>query len=689
MVVSTSSNPDPTTNANANGIAIVDDVTTSLSAAVASVPSSSSSSLVSYYETIILEDLRQAVDAEGDGLKLKQILVKYENMKKRKYSSSEKEEKGDDAAAADDDDDAVLVAEAAAAAAAAAVDFEFEFQPSYLTDVLVKRLLVAPSSSSSSSNSTNSVSASASASASASSYLQVAQTLVQTNPFIYLPAIATSVSKLVKVQNNKNNITITADCLSIELLQLWIALIANPVCPVSSVHEKLSNSLFVLFQRRQSRDDANTDLLLVEQKLKWELLLNKMIEFLVNDNWKKYYDSNSIASIRCATFMIRCISHLDNNNDNNDNDGPDSSNVLTKIKSNGGFDLLLNMLNDFNDPLQQLSLLDCLIEEFDKSDDIDANDDANANANANANDDAVSAINDNNNNNKSNTSNSQHVMDWLSSPEMMSPILQYLKDPLLCDAALRYVGMLSTMKSKEINIVFDHIKSLGKVPTNEIERLPIIRALSQAATIASSSSSIAAESESENEDTPLDIILKDPILRSCWWDISRVSQSKLQAAVLISISLTLPKITAITSSSKVAKVTKLYKLIGSDNTNERETTLDWLLNKKFIKSSIIEIRIATYSLLASIFRCVPDACKMEFNIDQNVKESIIELLLMDRDRENTVNSQKAKYDLLESFMNNIMDEVVTDKKILKQFHDKISLGPHGRKSHRYEDIMIA
>ena len=294
-------------------------------------------------------------------------------------------------------------------------------------------------------------------------------------------------------------------------------------------------------------------------------------------------------------------------------------------------------------------------------------------------------------------------MNWLSSPEMMSPILQYLHDPLLCDGALRYIGMLSSMKSNEMTIVFDHIKSLGKVPTNELERLPIIRALSQAATITTSE-------ENTSTSTPLDIILNDAILRRCWWDISRVSHSKLQAAVFISIALTLPKISnAIYTSSSPSKVIQLYQLIGSDNTNDRSTTLEWLFTKKFMKSSIIEIRIASYTSLASIFRYVPTTCiVMELNNTDNSnnstkdqhqdhdhannskKELIVELLLND-DRDRTFNSQKAKYDVLESFMANtiLMEDVVTDKKILKQLHDKLLLGPHGRKSQRYEDIMIA
>ncbi|OEU23599.1 hypothetical protein FRACYDRAFT_233771 [Fragilariopsis cylindrus CCMP1102] len=675
----------------------------------APAPAPAPASLISYYE-LILEELRQAaavadVDVDVDDtsgsrlIKFQQILVNYENStttkKKIKRKSStvvgvgvgekmmnkslvEKNKEGVDFVVVN-----TVVLEVVAADDVAETETEteteidfFEFQPSYLTDVLV------------------------------------AQILIETNPVLYLPTIATSVAQLVGVNavdivnddnnpkntNNTNNGIITYESLSMELLQLWMALITNPVCPVSSVHEKLSNTLLILFQRRRRRQRQE------HQQQYWEQLLTKMMDFLVNDNWKKYSSMNSntsssIASIRCATFMIRCISHLDNN----DEAGDKSSFVLTHIlkskksndgnggNDNNGVDLLVQMLNDFTDPLQQLSLLDCLIEEFDKSCDTDINiDDVVAN---------------NDDNKKKKKKNSTNVMNWLSSPEMMSPILQYLQDPLLCDGALRYTGMLSSMKSNEITIVFDHIKSLGKVPTNEMERLPIIRALSQAATITTSSSD---ESEDNNTSTaPLDIILNDAILRRCWWDISRVSQSKLQAAVLISIALTLPKISNAITTSSPSKVIQLYQLIGSDNTNDRSTTLEWLFTKKFMKSSIIEIRIASYTLLASIFRYVPITCiVMELNNTNNSnnitkdqdhdhannskKELILELLLND-DRDRTFNSQKAKYDVLESFMANtiLMEDVVTDKKILKQLYDKLLLGPHGRKSQRYEDIMIA
>merc|ERR1740130_2508289 len=132
-----------------------------------------------------------------------------------------------------------------------------------------------------------------------------------------------------------------------------------------------------------------------------------------------------MASNRCATFMIRCISHLDNNNNSEAGEDDDrSSFVVTHIlklcnesdsDNVSGFDLLVQMLNDFTDPLQQLSLLDCLIEEFDTSCDTDINiDDVVAN---------------NDDNKKKKKKNSTNVMNWLSSPEMMSPILQYLQDP--------------------------------------------------------------------------------------------------------------------------------------------------------------------------------------------------------------------------------------------------------------------
>ncbi|OEU07946.1 hypothetical protein FRACYDRAFT_250597 [Fragilariopsis cylindrus CCMP1102] len=151
-------------------------------------------SLISYYE-LILEELRQAaaavdVDVDVDDTsggrftKFQQILVNYENStttkKKEKKSSTvgvgvdekklslvEKNKEGVDVVV---DVDAVVLEVAAAADVVAETETEteteteietdfFEFQPSYLTDVLVKRLLVpvisVPGTSSSSCSDTN------------------------------------------------------------------------------------------------------------------------------------------------------------------------------------------------------------------------------------------------------------------------------------------------------------------------------------------------------------------------------------------------------------------------------------------------------------------------------------------------------------------------------------------------------
>eukprot|EP00751_Fragilariopsis_kerguelensis_P027997 CAMPEP_0170868010 /NCGR_PEP_ID=MMETSP0734-20130129/23237_1 /TAXON_ID=186038 /ORGANISM="Fragilariopsis kerguelensis, Strain L26-C5" /LENGTH=199 /DNA_ID=CAMNT_0011245565 /DNA_START=196 /DNA_END=791 /DNA_ORIENTATION=- len=194
-----------------------------------------------------------------------------------------------------------------------------------------------------------------------------------------------------------------------------------------------------------------------------------IFEFLIQDHWKKQYlsssdtaaatkKSNSIASIRCASFLIRGISQLQKQQNKEL-----TSDVMEIIQSYGGLDALLQMINDFTDPLQQLTLLDILTEEFNTADG-----------------------NNNNSNNNKDTDNSSMIiiMNWLSSPEMMSPILQFLQDPLLCDAD---VSMLSIMKPNEISVVLDHIRSIGSsIPTRETERLPLVHALSQAAAAASS-----------------------------------------------------------------------------------------------------------------------------------------------------------------------------------------------------------
>ena len=58
---------------------------------------------------------------------------------------------------------------------------------------------------------------------------------------------------------------------------------------------------------------------------------------------------------------------------------------MRHAESSGGIDLFLQMLNDFEDPLQQLRLLDLVIEEFENDNNDNNNNNNNSDYDANAN----------------------------------------------------------------------------------------------------------------------------------------------------------------------------------------------------------------------------------------------------------------------------------------------------------------
>ena len=541
-------------------------------------------------------------------------------------------------------------------------EIPFDFQPTKLTDLLMKKILVLEKE--------------AQQQQPSSLLLMVAQVLVAVDGHLFTKAIASSVWDLVAIRGPTSTPTIphtatavvlTSTVLSTELLQLWIALIAREAAAPVSVHEQLSQSLLTLFQRQPPRE---VGVVVEDEDTRRQHLFTTMMEYLVRDHWRQYRNTatttttSSIASVRCASFMIQCVSHL----------APKYSYVMEVLETNdGGLTLLHQMLNDFDDPLVQLSVLDICIEEFDKDD--------------------TKENKEEDNRPNHNGTNTVAIMQWLSSPEMMAPVLQFLADPLLSDPALRYLGMLATLKPAESTIVFDHIRNLGCIPTRDTERLPIIRALSRAAVSGS-----------------FDTILADPIVRRCWWDMTRVSQSKLQAAILISISSVISEI-GNSNNNNTNKALQLYRCIAPDNgIDTTMSTTGWLLSSnKFVKSSIVELRIASYAVLASLFWSVPQVCTREFGTDYESTQLLLDLLINDTHpyaRETTIDAQNAKYDLLESFMCNVgirnsivgtrtstsadnavssSSVLITDKKVIHQLQSKLKLGPHGRIAINYSD----
>jgi hypothetical protein len=367
--------------------------------------------------------------------------------------------------------------------------------------------------------------------------------------------------------------------------------------------------------------------------------MSQVMTMLAN-NWKQSLDqsgnkNSSIIAVRCVTLYIELIEKLG------------AATVLPSSEEEKT--LFVSMLNNFDDPLQQLTLLDLLNQHFV----------------TNINTDSV-------------------LQEWLSSAPIVSPILQTLQDPILSGAALQYISsiLINTKQqtSEDLNSLLDFIKQQGVVNGNETERLHVAQALSNVST-----SSVDGVST----------ILNDSELRRAWWDITHVSKSKLQAAIITSIALALPAVDEISPSMAM----KMYNMVGPDN--NQDSTTQWLFNK-YIKSPIIELRIASYALLAAMLKLKMVATILTVSTTKSTQAELIDLLLNSARRESSMDSRIAYYDLLESFYALLGDDneggvapsnssmwlaTMNDQEV-KKLHDqlkkKIKMGPHGREPQRWD-----
>jgi len=493
------------------------------------------------------------------------------------------------------------------------------------------------------------------------------------------------------------------------VLRLWVSLVTNGVTPVG-VHEQLSNALIAVLasaQRQQLSTTTPSSLQLQQDVSKflvqdWKQHLLRRDTTTVNNSNNN--NNSKIASFRCATVLIRMVSRW--SRPHREQTETQRGLILETARTSGGLGLLLQMLRDFDDPLQQLGLLDALVEEFEIDNDREIDNEHNDRGNATG---ATTSTPDSSARSASaSTSSASTTAEWMASPELMSLVLQFLKDPLLCDAALRYVGVLSTMKPNELSIILDHVRTIclergGSPPNRDSERLPLVRAISGAACCAYANTNAIAtvgsntNTRSPNNDNALDTILADPLLRKAWWDVSRVSQPKLQAAILVSVATSLPKIAAATSP---ASAIELYRCLGTDNSSGATTT-QWLVDK-FATSTFLEPRIASHALLAAILR-VPNAGLAVFAPDPSATRALVQEVLLpnndddgdDGNKQNTTaDSQRARFDLLESFLERCSSEDCcnyVDAKTLRRLQENRAMGPYGKKPRPYgaDDVALA
>jgi hypothetical protein len=254
--------------------------------------------------------------------------------------------------------------------------------------------------------------------------------------------------------------------------------------------------------------------------------------------WKQQGNDNAIVSIRCSAVFLNAIKLV-------------GDVALDLGKELGATHLLVQLIQNEEDPLSQLSALDLFPQVFPNSGDIPA-----------------------------------ATRDWMSQSNLTTAVVKMLEDPIVGGAAMQYLALVANLGPKILQTLCDYIRSVGPT-TNELERLQIVHALSS-----------LAQSSSDT----LDFILQDGELRNAWWDISRMSIPKLKAAILSSIAQTLQH----QQNTNAPSLLRLYTLVGQDHSHESTTA--WIL-QKFANSPMEELRIASYTVWISLAQ-IPGGCTL-------------------------------------------------------------------------------
>ncbi len=316
----------------------------------------------------------------------------------------------------------------------------------------------------------------------------------------------------------------------------------------------------------------------------------------------KNRDTASIVSVRCAATFVECVVALGD------------IALLEEATS-----LLSAMLQHNEDPLLQLSILDLFPQHF--SMDLQVN-----------------------------------TVAWLTSSEVVQPILNLLEDSLLAGAALQCASWISTLDDTDQDStsilrqrVLQHVRDDIGVTSSESDRLAVVHALVQL----SSTTRVLDQ-----------FILGDEAIRSSWWDMTRLSSPKLQAAILSSVSQVLSGLKPSDASVGI----RLYTYLALDNRENGMSTTDWLYNK-YSRSPMSELRIATYAIwsaiagLGSVGATVLSSSSGFWN------------QLLESPRETTMDARIAKYDLIHTVYQTSMGFLA--KSLQTKLEKHLELGPHG------------
>lgn len=245
-------------------------------------------------------------------------------------------------------------------------------------------------------------------------------------------------------------------------------------------------------------------------------------------------------------------------------------------------------------------------------------------------------------------------------------------DPLLGGAALRVVARLCKLLHGDAAAEQDGhflLTSFHQAlhhwdeqsSSSEVDRFTILDAIS----------SFASAS-----DEALDLVLEDPVTRYAWLSLNSVAQSKLKAAILISVAHVLDPSMLATADTENwtppsnSMAIKLFASIGETNaSNFRGDTMDLLLN--LVRSPIPEVRLGVYELLRAVAK-MPTAGQVLWNHGEFFP------MLLSRDTEPTVEGREAKYAIVQAILVSPLKGLLSEDlvKLLEKYSDQ---GPHYKK----------
>eukprot|EP00977_Amphora_coffeiformis_P018032 scaffold6091_cov164-Amphora_coffeaeformis.AAC.16 len=299
--------------------------------------------------------------------------------------------------------------------------------------------------------------------------------------------------------------------------------------------------------------------------------------------------------------------------------------------------LLLDMLMDDQDPLLQMSVLD-LMEKM------------------------------------AQTRPMHHALAmWLFSSDVLKSLLQLAggteedPDPILGGPALRVVAALCKLSQVDTR-VFEAESTLltgfhralhNFQGSGELDRLAVMDAIS----------SFAGASPDA-----LALVLNDPVTREGWLSLN-VSQSKLKAAILVSVARVIDPppehLHDGTSRHSSADLLKLYSFVGRAN-NQESTAM--LLN--FARSPLPEIRLGAYALLESVVK-LPSGGQVLLSTDKFID------FLLSREGENTKEGREGRFAIVEA-INQSPVKGLLSADIVRKIEKHVVEGPHYVKSIPWE-----